>query len=216
MQIDIIMLIRYMNITSEQFQILKGIANEHNIQELTDLVNQLEPAGVEMICMTHNRVVCVSEDNFDILLTGSLVGYGAEINWCRKVDVNTFMDTVKRVIDGCPNVQHSNEMYGGRTSDTCFTNIDLISRLNICCCPNVVENSIEMGTNVMNELGPSLYPEENDKNIKDSFVNKYGKWESKHIYDRYTQSFKLLVLSMDSADNSENMQWLIDNLDTIV
>jgi hypothetical protein len=135
-------------ITAEQVAQLDELNQEYELPGLYDILFDIEKQIIKnpninkrvIKCPQHKKIVThTSNTDQEVLVSGHLAGYGAEINWCRLIKEKDWIAMVEKVIEHNPNYEFSNEMFGGRTSDAMFTAIDLIGSSNLCYCPDKIQ-----------------------------------------------------------------------------
>jgi len=126
-------------ISKNQLDELKSIAKEHKIAELSTIVKNLKKqiGSIKMKCPEHDKTVLI-HDNASVYVNGINRGNGAEVVWNNLIPLKEWTNAFNTVITTNPNYEFANEWFGGRTSDTCFTAIQILKACNVCCCPEII------------------------------------------------------------------------------
>lgn len=188
-----------MKLTIDQYDRLKGISDKANIVELKELIDELEGSlgSIQVECPEHGLNCRVKDNNHLILITGSAQGYGAEINWCTVSTINEWTKLVMKALKTNSTYEYSNEWFGGRTSDTCFTAIDLIMISDVCFCPDRITSFIDLNINVGESITNILKMVRKRDKYNVTIDEYFDEKQSSGIYNkgRFTKSFiKFLTL----------------------
>ena len=126
-------------ISKNQLDELKSIAKEHKITELSTIVKNLKKqiGSIKMKCPEHDKTVLV-HDNTSVYVNGINRGNGADVVWNNLIPLKEWTNAFNSVVATNPNYEFANEWFGGRTSDTCFTAIQILKACNVCCCPEII------------------------------------------------------------------------------
>jgi len=204
-------------LTKEQYsmlnQIEKTIKNSELYNLLFDVDNQIIKLGIQdlkpIVCpQDGNEIVLDSSSDLEILITGHIYGYGGEIEWCHAVKKLEWIDLVETVMRTNPEYQFPNEQFGGRTSDSMFTALDLIGCCNICYCPDRIKAYHTLGMRLSNNPVKLLKQvlNDNEKPRELYCFRKSTKLIAKidYSYYGYTDSFKKFLENYSHVSHKKN------------
>jgi hypothetical protein len=210
------------------YDALLKINKEYDLPELYEIIYSLEKQEekkskrtnlkekkkpLKVICPEHQKECYIynynGNNNFHILVHGNIDGYGASIEWCEIMTRKYWIKLVEHAMKKNSCHGYPNEHFGGRTSDECFTVIDLVGNSNVCYCQNNIEAfknlSVSFGENIINLLDDELiYEKEDDsQSIQNIMANEL---------DYYTESFKEFVKAYHDRDDIPDLKYIYELL----
>lgn len=197
-----------MNLTNEQYDVLKKLNNEYDLPNLDKVLKELDQdkGNICVECPEHKKKVYVHDKNHPVLISGDISGFGAKFSWCQISTINQWTDAVLKVFRGNILYEYANEDFGGRTSDPCCTALDLVKESHVCYCFTKVNSMRELnliiGENIIDLLTTGTirewadYATDEDKEFYYNKLNdsKRKKEELKALRRVNNNSFKQFIL----------------------
>ena len=163
------------------------------------------------------------DDSDELLVFGNYYGYEAELFWCRIVNVKEWFSISRTIIGINPIHEYPNEIFGGRTSDSCITALEFLTNSNVCNCKHLINayNSLcnegickNIGIDIIGNLKSAIDATQEEEYAERSVIKTYNKKNNndscKEIEQTY--SFKYFVINnmfeLKEDKNNDNMKTL--------